>query len=148
MRDEGYSFRSTLFEIEQGEDEETNPGCYGKALAEWLAARLTPFGYETSVVPEDWGWCVVCVEDTYLLWVGCGAMHDEAFYDNYNPDTPPDGADVEWHVFTHVEIPFFKLKSIFRKWFGRLDTDMAQRKLAAELYSILSDEAGIVLIKT
>ncbi|HMB93247.1 MAG TPA: hypothetical protein VKP65_20515 [Rhodothermales bacterium] len=148
MRDEGYYFTSTLFEIEQGEDEETNPGCYGKALAAWIAARLTQFGYEPYVVPEDWGWCVVCMEGEYWLWVGCSAVHDAAFYDSYDPASHPDGKDVEWYVFTHVEIPFFKVRSIMRKWFGRLDTDALQRKLAAELHSILSDEAEIVLSKT
>lgn len=149
MRDTGYAFTSALFDIEPGEDDETNPGCFGKALAAWIAARLTQFGYQTRVVPEDWGWCVLCVEEAYLLWVGCSAMHDEAFYDNYDPDdAPPEGAEVEWYVFTHAEIPFFKVTSLVRKWFGHLDIDTPQRKLVAELYSILSDEDGIVLLKT
>jgi hypothetical protein len=148
MKDEGYSFTSDLFEVEQGEDEETNPGCFGKALAEWLAVKLSTFGYETHVIPEDWGWCVMCRTGAYLLWVGCCAMHDEDYYENYDPNAPPDGKDIEWYAFAHIEVPFFMLTSTLRKWFGHLDINTPHRKLAAELYSILSDEAGIELIPT
>ena len=33
-------FESSAFAVMPGEDEETNPGIYGKALAQWLADRL------------------------------------------------------------------------------------------------------------
>lgn len=37
-------FRSTLFEIEVGEDKETNPLCYGRQLANWLVTALRSDG--------------------------------------------------------------------------------------------------------
>jgi hypothetical protein len=52
-------FTSTEFVIERGEDDETNPGIYGRALATWLAAQLTARGLEAShPLAEDWGWLV------------------------------------------------------------------------------------------
>jgi hypothetical protein len=41
MKMEGYWFKSSKFEIEPGEDEEINPGMYGRQLARWLKQRLT-----------------------------------------------------------------------------------------------------------
>ena len=54
-----YRFTSTLFEIEVGEDRETNPGCYGKNLAKWLELEFKKLGYiDAEHRPEDWGWYV------------------------------------------------------------------------------------------
>lgn len=33
-RNSGYWFKSTLFDIEPGEDKETNPGMYGRQFAQ------------------------------------------------------------------------------------------------------------------
>jgi hypothetical protein len=44
--EEGYWFKSSKFQVEPGEDEETNPGLYGRQLARWLKARL-----ETAATP-------------------------------------------------------------------------------------------------
>jgi hypothetical protein len=53
----GYWFTSDLFQIQKGEDEETNPGCYGKELGNWLCEKLKSFGYDVEeLIPEDWGW--------------------------------------------------------------------------------------------
>lgn len=40
--------KSALFEIEPGEDEATNPGCYGKQLASWLHSKLVEKGYDAG----------------------------------------------------------------------------------------------------
>ena len=45
---DGYFFKSNLFEIEPGEDEETNPGCYGKQLSHWLKDKFSKLGYEVE----------------------------------------------------------------------------------------------------
>ena len=37
--EQGYWFKSDLFQIQQSEDEETNPGCYGRALGNWFDDR-------------------------------------------------------------------------------------------------------------
>ena len=75
MNTQGYWFRSTRFEIEPGEDEEINPGIYGKQLAEWLKARLEESGYKVEpIINEDWGRCLMCSREPFSLWVGC--KHD------------------------------------------------------------------------
>jgi hypothetical protein len=52
--------RSSKFPILPGEKEElVNDGMYGKALAEYLQARLREQGYEAPFVCcEDWGWWI------------------------------------------------------------------------------------------
>jgi hypothetical protein len=53
-------FRSNSFEIEVGEDKETNPLFYGRQLARWLESALQGEGVIVEkVFPEDWGWCVI-----------------------------------------------------------------------------------------
>ncbi len=52
--------KSSRFPILAGEKEElVNDGMYGKALAEYLQARLRDRGYDAPFVCcEDWGWWV------------------------------------------------------------------------------------------
>lgn len=140
--DPGYWFTSDLFTIHNGEDAETNPYCFGKELSEWLRAKLIEIGYEVEeVVPEDWGWCVMCKRDDFLLWVGCCSLCEEK--KDYNPEVPPLGTDVTWHVFPVSEIPFFYLKSLIRKLFGQLDTSKSLSKLDKEIEQILISEPRI-----
>ncbi len=138
-----YWFKSELFEIASNEDEQTNPGCYGKSLATWLSVELSKLGYDTEVIPEDWGWCVICAYDEYLLWVGCSAMQSETLIENYREGFPPKGNEVIWHVFSEIEVPFFKLKSLIRKWLGKLDVEAPLGNLNNELDKILSSERDI-----
>lgn len=141
---QAYWFTSNLFDIREGEDNETNTGCYGKALAEWLCSKFRDLGYNANVIPEDWGWCVMCVYRDYLLWIGCGVADILGGAEGYEENTLPKCSDVVWHVFTSVEIPFFMVKSIVRKWIGRLDLKSPHEKLNAELYKILNAEHEIV----
>jgi hypothetical protein len=54
-----YSFESDAFPVLGDEDAATNPGIYGKALAEWMSAKLTEGGAGAKApYAEDWGWCV------------------------------------------------------------------------------------------
>lgn len=66
-------FRTPFFQPIDGEDRETNPGVYGKALARWLAEALAARGITAhDVIPEDFGWVVMVSRDPCLLWYGCG----------------------------------------------------------------------------
>lgn len=135
--------RSDLFEIREGEDEHTNPGCYGQHLAEWLAARFREQGYpDAAVVAEDFGWCVVCAQGDALEWVGCGVAPDDAALADLDAtrlaDVRPD-----WIVFPVVEIPFYDLRNRVRSWIGRVDTGDIQRRLRADLRAILEAEPAI-----
>jgi hypothetical protein len=47
-------FESSAFAVVPGEDEKTNPGIYGKALAQWLAEQLRAAGFSVEdVIAED-----------------------------------------------------------------------------------------------
>jgi hypothetical protein len=84
-------FRSELFVVEPGEDEQTNPLCFGKAFAHWLRDRFAERGYpDAAVVPEDFGWCVMLEREPFLLWVGCASELDD---EDADPEGPED-ADV------------------------------------------------------
>lgn len=104
-------FRSPLFEVEPGEDAETNPLCYGRALANWLAAALREEGVEVeSVIPEDWGWCVIVKRTPFLLWVGCGNVQEHE--EQLSNDALPQRQDVVWTCMVVAEVPL--LKRLFR----------------------------------
>lgn len=141
--EKGFWFTSEIFPIEVGEDTETNPLCFGKSLAVWLEKKLLELGYTTEIIPEDWGWCVMCQSSEYLLWVGCSCIITEEQMQVYEGDNPPKGSEVVWHAFSSIEIPFFNLKSLFKKWTGRLDLDTPLETLNINLASILKSEAAI-----
>jgi len=139
MLGSGYTFRSSLFEIERDEDEETNPRRYGRALARWLASRLQECGYPgAEAVPEDWGWCVALPSDAFRVWVGCGNMEER----DARPDSPPPApGDVTWHCFPAVEISF--VARILRR---RSEAETALRRLDSHLREVLLQEPGIALV--
>ena len=103
MNMNGCWFKSSKFEIENGEDEEINPRIYGRQLARWLKERLTEKGYHVKdIINEDWGRCLMCSRDPFMLWVGCGSITD---YDTARPgDGPPAKEDMVWHCFATAEL--------------------------------------------
>ncbi|WP_369915097.1 hypothetical protein AB8810_23095 [Xanthomonas sp. NCPPB 3005] len=130
---DGFSFTSTLFEIERGEDAQLNPGRYGRQLALWLEARFAQLGYASEIVEEDWGYCVMLSRDPLLLWIGCGNM-DEA-----DIDASKDA--IVWRCFAVAEA------SLLQKLFRRPQTRGALQKLQAELHAVLDEEPEIALIE-
>ncbi|HKS58334.1 MAG TPA: hypothetical protein VJS12_23760 [Steroidobacteraceae bacterium] len=83
-------FRSTSFEVAEGEDEETNPGIYGKSLATWLAAQLSVSDDEVNA--EDFGWCVPVKSPQHRLYIACSSEDD---------------SKDRWRVFVFAEGGFF-----------------------------------------
>jgi hypothetical protein len=82
-------FESSAFAVAPGEDEETNPGIYGKALASWLAEQLRSAGFSTGdVIAEDFGWYVPVASEPRSLYVACASTGER-----------PD----QWHVFGFAE---------------------------------------------
>lgn len=139
MKIEGYWFKSSKFEIEPGEDEEINPGIYGRQLALWLKQRLEEKGYSVQdVINEDWGRCLMCSRDPFMLWVGCGNVTDEM---DQPSDGPPAKEDIIWHCFATAEVFFWK------RLFRRIDTEPAVSKLYEDLGEILRAEPEITLIQ-
>ena len=139
MEIENIDFKSDLFDIEPVEDEETNPRMYGRQLANWLRERFKEKGYDVEeVIPEDWGWCVMCTREPYWLWVGCSSLTD---YDMANPgDPPPNKNEVTWSCFATAEVTLLKriLKSI--------DTKPGLQKLQSELLDIIQNEKRINIV--
>jgi hypothetical protein len=131
---DGYWFTSSLFNIEPGEDEEINPGRYGRQLAIWLKAQLELRGYDVEpVIAEDWGRCLMLSRTPFLLWVGCGNVDE-------SENNAPSSANIVWHCFPVAEVPFFKCI------FGKPDTTVVLSKLDADLGAILSAEPEIILV--
>ena len=134
-----FYFTSDLFRIEPGEDEQTNPGRYGRQLAHWLRDKLIAAGQSVEgVIPEDWGWCVVCRSKPYRLWIGCGNM-DEADTDEQPAATPP--ALTTWSCFIECHAP------ILRRLLGNNEADRASTDLCTLLHQILTAERRINLIE-
>jgi hypothetical protein len=131
-------FKTELFEVEPGEDEETNPHIYGKQFSNWVREKLIDLGYKVEeVIPEDWGWCVMCQREPYWLWVGCSSMLEN----EPQLDSLPTKNEITWHCFATAEVPF--LKRIFKK----VDTKKGLEKLKTDLISILSKEPLIKLVR-
>lgn len=113
-------FRSTTFEVTDGEDEETNPGIYGKSLATWLAARLGVA--DDEVIAEDFGWCVPVKSPHYRLYIACSSEDDSRD---------------RWRVFVFAE------GGLFSRLLGR-DTRTAEvTSVFARVKEILGAHRGV-----
>lgn len=116
-------FRSNKFPPCDGEEEEINPGLWGKRLAEYLKAKLTDLGIETDdVVGEDWGYLVGVKNETFPLAVGCGHQY---------------GDDDQFLCFIEPNKP------MIRKWFKKIDTTQQVTRLSAALEKILASDPDI-----
>lgn len=117
------TFKSDFFNPIPGEDEETNPGCYGKALAEWLAEQLRGQGIRvTGIFPEDFGWVVELSEGPCPLWFGCG---------NQGEGEGESGQLMVWRIMPVVE------PSMIQKLLKKVDVAAEQAKLKAMLQQLL-----------
>jgi len=111
-------FRSSAFPPYEGEEEQINPGRYGRRLAEFLQEELSQQGIPTEeIYSEDWGWAVPIVNEAFTLWVGCGN------YDEY-----PDG----FLCFIEPSKP-----SVRRGLFKKIDTTATVENLAAAIEKAL-----------
>lgn len=117
------TFSSEFFKPIPGEDEQTNPGRFGKALAEWLAERLKERGVSVEgVIPEDFGWVVMVARKPFMLWLGCGNM---------------DGSTTEWSVFPVAE------PSLMQRLFRRIDPTSEVEKLKAHVAELVPLIPGV-----
>jgi hypothetical protein len=111
-------FKSKLFPAEPGEDAQTNPGIFGKKLAEYLADWFSRNGFGvTGVIAEDWGWCVQLANDGFELFLGCGPYQE--------------GEDM-WLVFIEPSKPYV------RRWFKKIDTQPVVARVAEALEQSLT----------
>lgn len=79
MKTSSITFVSPAFNPVWGEDADTNPGVYGRALALWLAAEMDKRGFRTRMpIPEDFGWCIPVVAGPHQTYVACANSADTA----------------------------------------------------------------------
>lgn len=110
-------FPYEAFPPNESEEEEINPGMYGKRLADFLADGLKDHEFHvTSVSPKDWGWMIELENKEFPLWVGCG---------NYEEYTKG---------FLYFIEPS---KPAIRKWFKNINTTDTIERLASAIESIL-----------
>ncbi len=139
-------FRSDLFQVDPREDEQTNPFCYGRALAEWVRIKFQTLGYEPEpVIAEDWGWCVMLRREPFMLWVGCGNDRSE-FYKKVTPEEKasfvPDGRAIEWSCFVGADVPIWT-PFFWKRLLGRASTETHVSVVADQLRTILVKELRI-----
>ena len=120
--------RSDAFPPYPREEEEINPGVWGKRLAEFIHNGLKAEGFDViEPAAEDWGWMVEIRNDAFPLWVGCGNLHGE-----------PDG----FLCFIEPSTPFVR-KFLFKK----VPTENEVTKIRSALEKILSKEHSIKHIR-
>lgn len=70
-------FVSDEFPPYPGEDEEINPGIWGKRLAEFIVSRLPDHGITTEeFYTEDWGWEIPVKNEAFPIYIGCSNQSD------------------------------------------------------------------------
>jgi hypothetical protein len=117
------SFRSNSFPPYDGEEEQINPGVWGRRLAEYLVEKLRPFGIQTEeIIAEDWGWYIPISGGDLPLAICCGHQ---------------DGDDDEFLCFTDPATP------IVRRLFKRIDATEELSRIVAAIEEILSSDPGI-----
>ncbi len=95
-------FRSNRFPAYPGEEEEVNPGLWGKRLAEYFYHKLRAQGIETDeIFAEDWGWVVPIRHDLFSMWVGCG--HYQEYPDGYLVFVEPSKPTIRTGLFRRID---------------------------------------------
>ncbi|MDT7514838.1 hypothetical protein [Rhodoferax mekongensis] len=113
-------FRSAKFPPYEGEEEQINPGLWGKRLAEYLVQRLEERGIATEeMVAEDWGWYVPVRNEGFRLALCCGHQ---------------SGDDDEFLCFTDPSTP------VVKKFFKKIDATAQLTRLTDALQQILSSD--------
>lgn len=117
-------FRSSKFPPYEREEDEINPGIWGKRLAEYLITHLNRHGIKTfEMVVEDWGYYIpIASNDRFRLAVCCGHQ---------------SGDDDEFLIFTDPSTP--KVKKFFRT----IDATQQLAELVETLRHILESDPDI-----
>jgi len=103
-------FESDDFAVVPGEDEVTNPGVYGKALAGWVGGQLRGTGVDAGdVIAEDFGWCEPVKSASCSLYVACSSGDSKG----------------QWRVFVFAE------GGLLHRMFGK----DRRAEMVAELYA-------------
>ena len=116
-------FRSSKFPPYDGEQEEINPGVWGKRLTEYLALRLAEKGIETEAMSvEDWGCYLPINTGEFRIALCCGHQ---------------DGDEDQFLIFTDPNTPRVK------RWFRTIDVTPQFTRLLTALRQILESDPEI-----
>lgn len=116
-------FRSGKFPPYEGEEEEINPGLWGKRLAEYWVQKLAERGIQTGeIIAEDWGWYVPIQNEGFRLAICCGHQHAD---------------DDEFLCFTDPSTP------VVRKLFRKIDATAQLTRLTEAMRQILAADPDI-----
>ncbi|MBA8890007.1 hypothetical protein FHW12_004254 [Dokdonella fugitiva] len=114
--------KTSFFQVDFEEDQQTNPGRFGRAFAYWLAEQFQARGETVQeVLPEDWGWCVMLTRKPYMLWVGCANR---------------SGSIDEWGAFVAAEPGFLQ------RLFSWHDTRLTVDRIDQILHEIMQQIPG------
>jgi hypothetical protein len=112
-------FRSSAFPAYESEEQQVNPGRFGKRLADYLVSVLGSAGeFVGEPIAEDWGWVVPIDNAEFRLWIGVGN------YEEY-----PDG------FLCFIEPSKEYVRKLFRKISTKARVETIQRKLDDALRS-------------
>jgi hypothetical protein len=116
-------FRSSKFPPYEGEEDEINPGLWGKRLTEYLASELAKKGIDTDeMTVEDWGCYLPVRNEGFALALCCGHQY---------------GDDDQFLVFTEPSTP--KVKKLFRT----IDAEPQLTRVLDALRKILESDTDI-----
>jgi hypothetical protein len=116
-------FKSDKFPAYEGENDQINPGLWGKRLAEYLEQKLKAEDFEMEEMnAEDWGWRLPIKNASFPLWIGCGHQ---------------SGEDDEYLCFIHPDKP------IISKLFKKISTTQLVSRVAEALEKILTSDPDI-----
>lgn len=120
-------FESPTFSARLGEDEKTNPGIFGRALAEWLGESFAPEGFSTDdVIAEDFGWCVLTQQDPHKLYIACASTDESA---------------KEWQVFVFAE------GGLISRLLGKSKPEESVAALYSSVRSAIEAELGTLALR-
>jgi hypothetical protein len=116
-------FRSNKFPPYEGEEEQINPGLWGKRLAEYLVQKLSERGINPEkIIGEDWGWYIPIPNEGFRLALCCGHQYgdNDVFLCFTDPSTP-----------------------IVKKFFKRIDATAQLTRLTEAVQQILASDPEI-----
>lgn len=118
-----FEFRSDKFPPYDGEEDQLNPGIWGRRLAEYLVENLADTDINTAdLIAEDWGWYIPIHNEGFRLAICCGHQ---------------DGDDDEFLCFTDPSTP------TVRRGFKKIDATAELTRLTETLHQILSADPEI-----
>jgi len=121
------TFRSDKFPPYDGEQEQINPGLWGKRLAEYFVEKLKGTGIDTEeIIPEDWGWYIPIKNYGFRLAICCGHQN---------------GDDNEFLCFTEPATP------IIKKLFKNIDATEQLTRLVNAMDRVLRADPDIRNVK-